>query len=183
MQHRIEGFTIDEAAQDGYPVTVSIRDLRTDTLLSVKTYVNNPSSPTTSLTPHHRKYLVGSDGGKSTVRKLAGIPFNGENTTHRWIRMDALVKTNMPNPRSLNSIDSKSHGQILWCPIDNGMTRIGYVFSQALIDKYGGEKGVTEEVVIAEAREALAPFEVEFVRVDWFTIYVSCYSSELWGRV
>lgn len=87
--------------------------------------------------------------------------------------MDALVKTNMPNSRCLNSIDSASHGQILWCPIDGGLTRIGYVFSQALIDKYGGIEGVTQEVAIKEAIQALQPFDVEFLRVDWFTIYVS----------
>ncbi|KAJ7510465.1 hypothetical protein B0H11DRAFT_1959225 [Mycena galericulata] len=99
--------------------------------------------------------LEKDEGGKSTVRSLAGIRFNGERTTHRWIRMDARVRTNMPNPRCLNSIDSKFHGQILWCPIDNGLTRIGYVFSQALLEKYGGIEG--------EAIQALQPFEVEFL--------------------
>jgi len=87
--------------------------------------------------------------------------------------MDAVVKTNMPNPRNLNSIDSASHGQILWCPSDSGLTRIGYVFSQKLLEKYGGEEGVTVEVAMEEAKEALSPFELEFERVDWFTIYVS----------
>jgi phenol 2-monooxygenase len=87
--------------------------------------------------------------------------------------MDALVKTDMPNPRCLNSIDSTSHGQILWCPIDNGMTRIGYVFSAALIEKYGGVEGVTQDVAMAEAKKALAPFQLEFLDVEWFTIYVS----------
>jgi phenol 2-monooxygenase (NADPH) len=86
--------------------------------------------------------------------------------------MDARVKTNMPNPRSLNSIASRSHGQILWCPNDNGLTRIGYVFSQALLEKYGGVEGVTLEVAMEEAKEALQPFEVDFESVEWFTIYV-----------
>ncbi|KAJ6625383.1 FAD binding domain-containing protein [Mycena sp. CBHHK59/15] len=144
MRRRVEGFTIDENAEDGYPVTVRARDLDKDEVL---------------------------EGGKSTVRTLAGIAFIGERTTHRWIRMDARVKTNMPNPRCLNSIDSKSHGQILWCPIDDGLTRIGYVFSQALLEKYGGVEGVTQEVAVKEAIQALQPFEVEFVEVDWFTIY------------
>ncbi|KAJ7116477.1 FAD binding domain-containing protein [Mycena epipterygia] len=154
MRRRVEGFTIDEDCEDGYPVTVRARDLDTDEVFEVKT-----------------KYLIGADGGKSTVRSLAGIPFNGERTTHRWIRMDARVKTNMPNPRCLNSIDSKSHGQILWCPIDSGLVRIGYVFSQALLEKYGGVEGVTQEVAVKEAIQALQPFEVEFLEVDWFTIY------------
>ncbi|KAJ7163950.1 FAD binding domain-containing protein [Mycena crocata] len=154
MRRRVEGFTIDESTEDGYPVTVRGRDLDKDEAFEIKA-----------------KYLIGADGGRSTVRALAGIPFNGERTTHRWIRMDARVKTDMPNPRCLNSIDSKNHGQILWCPIDNGLTRIGYVFSQALLEKYGGIEKVTQEVAVKEAIQALQPFEVEFVEVDWFTIY------------
>ncbi|KAJ7911478.1 hypothetical protein B0H13DRAFT_2481478 [Mycena leptocephala] len=144
---RFEGFTIDENSEDGYPVTVRARDLDKDEIFEVKTA-----------------------GNRLSVR-LPGIPFTGERTTHRWIRMDARVKTNMPNPRCLNSIDSKFHGQILWCPIDNGLTRIGYVFSQALLEKYGGIEGVTQEVAMKEAIQALDPFELEFLHVDWFTIY------------
>ncbi|KAJ7671549.1 FAD binding domain-containing protein [Mycena polygramma] len=154
IRTRFEGFTIDENAENGYPVAVRARDLDKDEVFEVKT-----------------KYLIGADGGKSAVRSFAGIPFNGERTTHRWIRMDARVKTNMPNPRCLNSIDSKFHGQILWCPIDDGLTRIGYVFSQALLEKYGGVEGVTQKVAMKEAIEALQPFELEFLEVSWFTIY------------
>ncbi|KAJ7751763.1 FAD binding domain-containing protein [Mycena maculata] len=154
LKTRIEGFTINEGAEDGYPVTVQARDLAKDEVFQIKT-----------------KYLIGADGARSTVRALAGIPFVGERTTNRFIRIDALVKTDLPNCRSLNSIDSKSHGQILWCPLDGGFTRIGYVFSQALIEKYGGLEGVTQEVIANEAIEALKPFKLEFVQIDWFTLY------------
>ncbi|KAK7022834.1 hypothetical protein VNI00_016915 [Paramarasmius palmivorus] len=154
MRHAIESFTIGEEAGNEYPIRVHVRDLAHDRVTQIKT-----------------RYLIGADGGKSTVRKLASISFDGENTSKRWIRMDARVKTNMPNPRSLNSIASRSHGQILWCPNDNGLTRIGYVFSPALLEKYGGVEGVTLEVAIEEAKEALQPFEVEFESVEWFTIY------------
>ncbi|KAK7032807.1 pentachlorophenol 4-monooxygenase, partial [Favolaschia claudopus] len=151
MCKRFEGFSSEE---DEYPLTVRVRNLEGDDVFEVKT-----------------QYLIGADGGKSAVRSAAGIPFNGERTMHRWIRMDARVKTNMPNPRCLNSIDSKFHGQILWCPIDDGLTRIGYVFSHALLEKYGGVEGVTQEVAMKEAVQALEPFELEFVEVTWFTIY------------
>ena len=87
----------------------------------------------------------------------------------------AMVKTNMPSPRSLNSVQSAEHGLLLWCPIDGGRTRIGYVFSEKLQQKWGtvdGE-GVSEEAIEEEARLAMEPFELEFEQVDWFTIYVS----------
>lgn len=38
-----------------------------------------------------------------------------------------------------------------------------YVFSDALIQKYGGIEGVTEEAVLAEAKAAMKPFELEFL--------------------
>ncbi|ESK88511.1 pentachlorophenol 4-monooxygenase [Moniliophthora roreri MCA 2997] len=154
MRHAIESYALDEVAIDEYPIRVQIKDLTHDHVVQVKT-----------------RYLIGADGGKSTVRKLAKIPFDGEYTKNRWIRMDAKVKTNMPNPRCLNSIDSRSHGQILWCPTDNGLTRIGYVFSQTLLEKYGGVEGVTREVAMEEAKKAIEPFELEFEDMQWFTIY------------
>ncbi|KAK8845282.1 hypothetical protein IAR55_005995 [Kwoniella newhampshirensis] len=152
-QHSIESWTDSEDASDEYPVKCRLRDLVNDHVYTVKC-----------------KYLVGADGGRSFVRKTAGIPFVGERTTSKWIRMDALVKTNMPSPRTLNSVQSESHGLVLFCPIDEGKTRIGYVFSEALREKYG-EENITVEVAKEEAKKALAPFTLEFESVDWFTLY------------
>lgn len=83
--------------------------------------------------------------------------------------MDALVKTDMPSPRTLNSLQTDSHGLVLWCPIDESKVRIGYVFSQALREKYNNK--IDEETVMAEAKLAVAPFKLEFIKLDWFTCY------------
>ena len=95
----------------------------------------------------------------------------------------ALVETDMPSPRTLNSVQSETHGLVLWCPIDGGRIRMGYVFSAELTEKYG-EDGVTAEVAMAEAKKAVAPFKLEFKQCDWFTLYVgvapsSSFSSRL----
>ena len=94
----------------------------------------------------------------------------------------------MPSPRCLNSVQSPTHGLILFCPIDDNLTRIGYVFSPALQrkwdmddeDRVGGRRGSDEgdgslqkEFFMAEAKEAVKPFTLEFKRVEWCTIYVS----------
>ncbi|KAJ3879155.1 FAD binding domain-containing protein [Lentinula edodes] len=149
MLHRMQGFTIDQN-EDSHPVTVQIKDLKTEEVVDIKC-----------------KYLIGADASTLFVTTTIDIFLS----QGRWIRMDARVTTDMPNPRCLNSIDSASHGQILWCPIDNGLTRIGYVFSGSLIEKYGGVEGVTQEVAMVEAKQALHPFKLEFLSVDWFTIY------------
>ncbi|KAM0749233.1 hypothetical protein T439DRAFT_326968 [Meredithblackwellia eburnea MCA 4105] len=148
---RLEGWKEDEQAE--YPITCTLRDLQTDQVFEVQT-----------------KFVVGADGGKSFVRKSAGINFIGEHSGAEWIRMDALVETDMPSPRALNSVMSASHGLVLFCPIDEGRTRIGYVWNEELQKKYG-PGGATLEVAKEEAKKALHPFKLEFKAVDWFTLY------------
>jgi phenol 2-monooxygenase len=46
------------------------------------------------------KYLVGADGGKSFVRRHLAVPFEGDTTEDRWVRIDGRVKTNLPHPRA-----------------------------------------------------------------------------------
>lgn len=88
--------------------------------------------------------------------------------------MQAVLKTDMPNFRLLNLVQSATHGLVLFCPIDNGRTRIGstlpyrtrhpppsnlalltlslnvlegYVFNEDLQKKYGGAP-ITQEVAM-----------------------------------
>jgi hypothetical protein len=35
-----------------------------------------------------RQYVIGTDGGRSAVRKLAGIEFRGTRSNSKWVRMD-----------------------------------------------------------------------------------------------
>lgn len=68
-----------------------------------------------------------------------------------------------------SAIESKTHGNILWAPLDHGATRIGYSYSSEIAAKY--PDGVTEEVAIKEAIESMKPFKVEFKEVHWWTVY------------
>ena len=66
-----------------------------------------------NLTPS--KYLIGADGGSSTVRRLAGIEFPASKAAQRWIRIDGIVETDMPDSRmGAASIESPTHGNVLW---------------------------------------------------------------------
>ncbi|KAK4498175.1 hypothetical protein PRZ48_010832 [Zasmidium cellare] len=116
------------------------------------------------------KYVIACDGGKSTARKLAGIPFQGESSVHHLVRMDAVVETDMPEPRlGFAFIHSPSHGHILWTAIDRGATRIGYGLNAGLFQKYGVE--MSAEDAMYEAKQAVLPFKLEFKQLDWFTVY------------
>lgn len=104
------------------------------------------------------------------MRHLSGIPFHVESTVRRWVRMDGIVKTNMPDQRiGVTGIESQTHGNVLWIPLDHGRTRIGFSLNADMFEKYG-EK-MTEEQAKAEAVKAVAPFELEWVSVDWYTVY------------
>ena len=152
---KLVGFTMNDG-QDDYKITANLQ--------------GEGETPTTV----QSKYIIGADGGHSTVRSIAGIPFNGDNvkveSILHWIRMDALVKTNMSDARiGFGSIESPRHGNVLWVAIDHGRTRIGFAIPTEVYEKYG--ENISEDVVTEEAIKALAPFKLEFVSVDWWTLY------------
>ncbi|KAL1633441.1 hypothetical protein SLS58_011072 [Diplodia intermedia] len=114
------------------------------------------------------KYLVGADGGRSTVRRLLDIPFDGSSSDDRWVRIDGHVSTNLPKPRSYCAIESPTHGNVLWAALDHGATRIGYAFTP---ERQKGHASFDQAAAVAEAVAAVKPFELAFTRVDWWTIY------------
>lgn len=114
------------------------------------------------------KYLIGCDGGKSTVRRLMKVPFLGTNTEDRWVRIDGLVETNVPKPRTYCAIESPTHGNVLWAALDRGATRIGYAFTAERAQAY---ETFNEEAAVKEAIAAVKPFKLSFDQVDWWTIY------------
>lgn len=116
------------------------------------------------------KYLIGADGGSSTIRSLAGIAFPGERNSRYWVRIDGRVRTDMPSARSgLCGLNSPTHGSILWAPLDHGSTRVGFALPPKVWEQHG--RGITQETVMAQAVEALHPFSLEFDSVEWWTVY------------
>ncbi|GAB7350327.1 hypothetical protein MBLNU459_g0959t1 [Dothideomycetes sp. NU459] len=102
------------------------------------------------------KYLIGCDGGRSTlILKIK-------------VRIDGLIKTNVPKPRTYCAIESPTHGNVLWAALDRGTTRIGYAFTAERAKAYST---FDEAAAVKEAIAAVKPFEVSFERVDWWTIY------------
>ncbi|KEY71705.1 hypothetical protein S7711_02934 [Stachybotrys chartarum IBT 7711] len=146
-------FTTDPSASpDSHAVTSTFVDKKTDRTFQLKS-----------------KYLIGADGGRSFVRRHAGIPFEGDTSEDQWIRIDGIVETDMPLNRSYGAIESKTHGNVLWAPLDHGATRIGYAYTPEIAGKY--PEGVTEEVAVKEALESMKPFNVKFKEVHWWTLY------------
>jgi len=118
------------------------------------------------------KYLIGADGARSTVRDLAKIGIDATSSIDKWVRIDGILKTDVPADvvRSYIAFESPTHGNVLWAPLDHGTTRIGYAYTAEREAMYPPGT-FTEEIAVKEAIEACKPFNVEFERVDWHTIY------------
>lgn len=104
------------------------------------------------------------------MRSLGKFPFPGTSSPHKWVRLDAVVDTNMPSSRSKAiALESREYGNVLWTPTDNGRTRIGFVCPDDVYGEHGN--GITEEAIINAAKNAVKPFTLEFVKLDWWTVY------------
>ncbi|KAL4937596.1 hypothetical protein BDV06DRAFT_232472 [Aspergillus oleicola] len=148
LSWKLESFEVDHESEDDYKVNSQVRNLKTDEL----------------------KYIVGADGGNSSVRRLAKIPFEGDSTDHKWVRMDGHFKRNMPDADlGWASIESKHHGNVLWVQLDHGTKRIGFSMTKEMIAKYGEKLSVDDAK--KEAVKAMEPFTLEFQTLDWWTLY------------
>ncbi|KAI1132704.1 FAD binding domain-containing protein [Nemania abortiva] len=146
------GVDIDDTAPSNeHSVTATVQDTEREVLKTIRC-----------------KHLIGADGGRSTVRRLLAIPFEGSTSEDKWVRIDGHVKTNLPKPRAYCAIESPTHGNVLWVGLDRGATRIGYAFTD---DRANAYVEFDEQAAITEAIAAVKPFTVEFERVDWWTIY------------
>lgn len=114
------------------------------------------------------KYLIGADGGRSFVRRALDIPFDGNTTEDKWVRIDGVIETDMPKPRTYGAIESPTHGNVLWAALDHGATRIGFAFTA---ERQKGYPEFSEEAAVAEAIASVKPFALRFTQVDWYTVY------------
>lgn len=115
------------------------------------------------------RYLVGADGGKSFVRRAMNIPFDGSSSEDKWVRIDGVIETDMPKPRTYCAIESPTHGNVLWAALDHGATRIGFAFTAERQKAY---KDFNEDAAVIEAIASVKPFSLKFKQVDWWTIYI-----------
>lgn len=114
------------------------------------------------------KYLIGCDGGRSFVRRAMDIPFDGETTEDKRVRIDGIVETDMPKTRVYGALESPTHGNVLWAALDRGATRIGFAYTA---ERQKGYKEFGEEAAVAEAIASVKPFSLGFKEVHWYTVY------------
>ncbi|KAF2836622.1 hypothetical protein M501DRAFT_1007312 [Patellaria atrata CBS 101060] len=167
----LSNFSVEE---DGgtHPVRVTIQNQRTGKEEEVRA-----------------KFLVGSDGGTSKIRKSLAIPFDGISTDIYWGIMDCIYETDYPHAWNFGSVISSEHGGCVIIPREDGYIRlytqldVSYTgpiaASRQARDPTFVETGgkvsihsITPEEVLEQTNKIFAPYKVRFgAPLSWFTIW------------
>ncbi|KAI8630831.1 FAD binding domain-containing protein [Xylariaceae sp. FL1651] len=135
------------------------------------------------------KYLVGSDGAASKIRKSVGIPFDGVSTDIYWGIMDCIYDSDYPHAWVFGSVISSEHGGCVIIPREDGYIRL---YTQLNISHTGplgasrsardpsfAEAGgnvdvhsITPEEVLEQANRIFSPYKLKFAApLSWFAIW------------
>ncbi len=153
--------TIDDGLTQGleaYPITATFK--RTDDAGAGKTEIVKA------------RFVVGTDGARSKVRKSMGIPLQGDSANKAWGVMDILLNTDFPDIRVKSFIQSKDHGAVMTIPREGGYLCRFYVELDLLgKDKRAADVKLTEKDIIAKAQKIFHPYTLDVKEVAWWSIY------------
>lgn len=118
------------------------------------------------------RFVVGSDGGRSSVRKSLGISLEGDTANKAWGVMDILLNTDFPDIRVKSFIQSKDHGAVMTIPREGGyLIRFYIEMDQIDKDTRATDIKVTEQDLIAQAQKIFHPYQLDVKEVAWWSIY------------
>ena len=117
------------------------------------------------------KYVVGTDGARSGVRKAIGRSLHGEAAGHAWGVMDVLAVSDFPDWRIKAAIQSEA-GSILLIPREGGFLVRVYVDLGTIDDTNRAEvRGKTKEQLVEAAQAVLHPYTLDVKDTVWWSIY------------
>ncbi|KAF9584051.1 hypothetical protein BGW38_007743 [Lunasporangiospora selenospora] len=119
------------------------------------------------------RYLVGSDGGRSTVRHKLKIPFNGCTLKHKTFMFDGAIETDIPIIGKC-SIFSGSNLQPMECyPLHNGELRVVVEGGDVGPDEdlTQAVKDLTPEKLEEMVRDIISPTPFKLLRASWISVF------------
>lgn len=118
------------------------------------------------------RFVVGSDGARSRVRKSLGISLEGDSANKAWGVMDILLNTDFPDIRVKSFIQSKNHGAVMTIPREGGYLCRFYV-ELGMMDKgkRASDIDLTEQDIVAKAQKIFHPYTLDVKEVAWWSIY------------
>ncbi|KUJ23114.1 uncharacterized protein LY89DRAFT_605831 [Mollisia scopiformis] len=150
----IKGFKTDEKVDSEYPVEVDLE------------HVDGKGKETV-----RAKYLFSGEGARSFVRDQLKIGIKHKDPiAHVWGVMDGVVKTDFPDIKMKCTIHS-DHGSIMVIPRENDMVRLYIQIASSTDKDWNPRKSATEEEVQSSAKRILQPYNIEWERVEWYSVY------------
>ena len=168
----ISDFTTSPDSSVDHPVQIKLKDSKTGSEETVRA-----------------KFLIGSDGGASMIRKKLQIPFDGVSTDIYWGILDCIFESDYPHAWVFGSVISSKHGGCVIIPREDGYIRLytqldtsatgPIAQSRQAKDQEFQESGghveassVTAEEVLEQANKIFAPYTLKFASsLSWFTVW------------
>ncbi|WP_169569941.1 FAD-binding monooxygenase [Sneathiella limimaris] len=118
------------------------------------------------------KYVVGCDGGRSTVRKELNLELKGDSANQAWGVMDVLALTNFPDIRVKTVIHSANEGNMLIIPREGGyMVRLYIELDKLNENERVASKNITSDHLIAAAQRIMSPYDLDVKEIAWWSVY------------
>ncbi|KAH6990368.1 FAD binding domain-containing protein [Ilyonectria sp. MPI-CAGE-AT-0026] len=150
----IKGFSSDEQANPEYPVQVELEHIDGTAKESL-----------------HAKYLFGGEGARSFIRNQLKIGVTHKDPiAHVWGVMDGVVVTDFPDIKMKCTIHSE-HGSIMVIPREDNMVRLYIQIASSTDSDWDPRKTATEAEVQESAKKILQPYNIEWERVEWYSVY------------
>lgn len=105
------------------------------------------------------KYIIGSDGSRSLVRKQFRIPFHIVKPQMIWAVIDGVLETDFPKVDEIIVFQGET-SDVAWIPREKNLDRF-YVRMDT--------KDFTQEQAIAKIEKAVAPHHLYFSEIVWFS--------------
>ncbi|KAK4962966.1 hypothetical protein LTR10_000593 [Elasticomyces elasticus] len=150
---RITGFSSDGVDKQ-YPVEVNLAHVDGDEQETVRA-----------------KYLFSGEGARSFVREQLKVGITHKDPiAHVWGVMDGVVRTNFPDIKMKCTIHSDA-GSIMVIPREANMVRLYIQVASSTDPDWDPRKTATTEQVQETAKKILAPYWIEWDRIEWFSVY------------
>lgn len=118
------------------------------------------------------KYVVGTDGARSNVRRSLGIKLQGDARNHAWGVMDILATTDFPDIRLKAAIQSADGGNILLIPREGGyMVRLYVDLGDLDPNDPQARSRFTSQQIVATAQRILHPYTLDVKETVWWSVY------------
>ena len=123
----------------------------------------------------HAKYVIGTDGAHSWVRKQIHCKLEGDSKDDFWGVIDIAATTDFPDIRSLTILHSVDIGNMLMIPREKNLNRFYVQLTPTqghgeTTERFDRSK-YNPQLILEAAQQILRPYKLSYSRLDWWALY------------